>query len=69
MAKFIKRTIKNPPSVSATLCDEGPMMNGYVWDTSKNLKQDPFFAVPSLVLDNPVKKIESDSDVKVSISF
>ena len=69
MSKFEQRTVPAAPSVSATLWEGSLAVNDYVWDTSRRVPQDPFFAIPSVILTSPQTKISGEDDVKVSISF
>jgi hypothetical protein len=71
MAKIEKRVVNAAPAaaVSATLCESGPAQEQYVWDPSKRQKQDPFFAVTSIVQALPRMSMTADDDTKVSITF
>jgi hypothetical protein len=40
-----------------------------VWDTSSRHKDDPFFAVQSIVIDAPQVAIKSEDNTTVSITF
>ena len=69
MAKIEERLIDALPVTSATMCESGPEQTPYVWDMSKRAKQDPFFAVPSLVIDLPRMSLTAEDQTKVSITF
>jgi hypothetical protein len=70
MTKFARCKIKDDTAlVSSTASEPGAALGGYVWDTTQRLKQDPFFAVPSIVQTMPTASLIADDDTKVSITF
>jgi hypothetical protein len=69
MAKFELRTIESAPTaISVTTSEPGASMEPYVWNFNARPKQDPFFAVPSIVITAPRISLESD-ETKISITF
>jgi hypothetical protein len=69
MSKFDRRIVKNmPAAVSVTACEKGQTVEQYSWDATQGPKQDPFFAVPSMVMHAPTVSLTTD-DTRVSITF
>jgi hypothetical protein len=63
MAKFEVRKVQSVPNiVSSTSYDTGAKIEPYVWDTRNPPKEDPFFAVPNIVLSGPQTSIKDDRD-------
>ena len=72
MSKFDKRVVRSvPPVASTTSCEsgQGRGLEQYVWDPTRRPKQDPFFAVHSIVMDLPRISLTNEDDTKVSITF
>jgi hypothetical protein len=69
MVKIAERVVAEVTTTSATISASGPELTQYVWDTDKRPKQDPFFAVRSLVIDLPRISLATAGDTKVSITF
>jgi hypothetical protein len=71
MSKFEKRRVVSAPaSVSPTICEAGTPADQYVWDTGRRPRQDPFFAVSSIVMELPRMSFPVDDDEgRVSITF
>jgi hypothetical protein len=65
----IKMELPKGLELSKTSAEPGITMTGYVWDTSKTYREDPFFAVPSIVLIEPTTQLSKDEKTSISLSF
>ena len=58
-----------PTAVSVTAFESTQPLEPYSWDVGERAKQDPFFAVPSMVMYAPCVSLATDDETKVSITF
>jgi hypothetical protein len=58
-------------SVTSVTSFTAPVVEGEIfsWESTKTLKDDPFFKVASLVVDSPVMNGTTEDDLKVSITY
>jgi hypothetical protein len=70
MSEFNEKVVVlTTATISPTSFEAKGDLSGYVWDTSKPPKNDPFFAVPHFVMGSNKVEIQKDEQGSVFLTF